>query len=64
MTTLVIGFALGILSSALGILGFGVQSWWAERQKDRRTRRKIARAVIPDLQDVSMAIMGMGCTNK
>jgi hypothetical protein len=57
MTTLVIGFALGILSMV-------VQSWWAQWQNDRRTRRRIARALIPDLRDARGSILGMGGCNK
>jgi hypothetical protein len=56
MTTLLIA----ILSFALGILS----TWWARRQKDRRTLRKIARALIPDLKDVCGSILLMGGSNK
>lgn len=53
MTTLVIGFALGILSMAL-------RSWWTERRADRRTRRKIARALIPELKEICGSMMCLG----
>lgn len=53
MTTLVIGFALGILSMA-------VKSWWADRLRGRRTRRRIARALIPELQEIGGSIMCLG----
>jgi hypothetical protein len=53
MTTLLIGFALGILSMA-------VKSWWADRLRDRRTRRRIARALIPEMQEISYSIWGLG----
>ena len=53
MTTLVIGFALGILSMA-------VKSWWADRLRDGRTKRRIARALIPELQEIGYSIWGLG----
>jgi hypothetical protein len=56
MTMLVVGllsFALGLLSAVLG-----------ERRRDRRMRRRIARALIPDLLEVSGSMLFMNGSKK
>jgi hypothetical protein len=57
MSTLVIGFALGVISML-------VQSWWTDAVRDRRTRRRIARVLIPELRELSGNVMFLRTASK
>src|SRR4051794_30518465 len=51
---------VGFVSFALGCVSFMLKSRWEERRADRRTRRMIARALIPDLIAIRCSMIGVG----
>lgn len=56
MTPLVIGF-VGFVG---GILTTIIAGWWNDKLRNRRTRRRIARILIPDLKNLNGEMIFMG----
>lgn len=53
MTAVIISYAAGILTTIIGV-------WLTHTIRDRRTRRMIARILIPDLKNLNGAMIFMG----